>query len=76
VNIGLPEVLIFLLILLVIFGGRRIPELGRALGTGLRELRQHVGRGPRNGEEIDAGQEPSRPSAERVKDEEVGKGPG
>ena len=75
-SIGLPEVLIFLVIVLLIFGGRRIPELGRALGTGFRELRQHVGRKSPRGEEIDAGQEPSRGSSSGpVENEEAGKRP-
>jgi sec-independent protein translocase protein TatA len=75
VNIGLPEVLILLLILLVIFGGRRIPELGRALGTGFRELREHVGGGSRGDEKIEASPEPARPSSEEpVEGEEVTKG--
>lgn len=71
-NIGLPEVLVVLLILLLIFGGRRIPELGRALGTGLRNLRHQIARRSPNGGEIDAGQEPPRPtSAEPADDEPV-----
>jgi TatA/E family protein of Tat protein translocase len=75
-NIGLPEVLIVLLILLLLFGGRRIPELGRALGSGFRNLREHVGRGPPGGGEIDEGEEASRPSStERVEDEETARRP-
>jgi sec-independent protein translocase protein TatA len=75
-NIGPLEVVIVILVLLLIFGGRRIPELGRALGTGLRNLREHVGRKPSPGGEIDAGEEAPRPtSTERVEDEETAKRP-
>ncbi len=75
-GIGPLEVLIVILILLVIFGGRRIPELGRALGTGYRNLREHAGRKPPRGGEIDGGEEASRPSSvERVEDEEAAKRP-
>lgn len=75
-NIGLLEVVIVVLVLLLIFGGRRIPELGRALGTGFRNLREHVGRRPPPEREIDAGEEASRPSSsERVEDEEAAKRP-
>jgi sec-independent protein translocase protein TatA len=44
VNIGLPEILVIALIVLLIFGGRWIPSLGRALGSGYRNLRDQVGR--------------------------------
>jgi sec-independent protein translocase protein TatA len=73
-SIGATEILVVVLILLLIFGGRRLPEVGRALGAGLRNLRQHVGRAPRDAGEIDAGEEASRPpSAEAVEDEETAK---
>jgi sec-independent protein translocase protein TatA len=75
VSIGLPEILVILLILLLIFGGRRIPELGRALGTGLRNLREHVGRGASE-KEVESGQGASPPpSSEPVDDEEAAKRP-
>lgn len=38
-DISLPQVLIVLVILLLVFGPRRLPDLGRGLGQGLRELR-------------------------------------
>jgi len=64
-NIGLPEILIVAVILLLIFGGRRIPEVGRALGTGFRNLREHVGRRQPGGGEIDEGEE-AHPSQRTV----------
>jgi sec-independent protein translocase protein TatA len=41
-NIGLPEVAIVLLIVLVIFGPKRLPQLGRSLGSGMREFKDAV----------------------------------
>jgi sec-independent protein translocase protein TatA len=38
-GIGLPEILILLLVALLIFGPKRLPEMGRSLGRGMRELR-------------------------------------
>lgn len=38
-NIGLPEILIVLIIALIVFGPKRLPELGRSLGKGIREFR-------------------------------------
>jgi sec-independent protein translocase protein TatA len=40
--IGLPELLIVLLVVLIIFGPKRLPQLGRSLGGGLREFKDSV----------------------------------
>jgi sec-independent protein translocase protein TatA len=41
-NIGPLELVIILVIVLVIFGARRIPEVGRSLGTGMREFKDGI----------------------------------
>lgn len=38
-RIGLPELLIILVIVIVIFGANRLPELGRGIGKGIRNFR-------------------------------------
>lgn len=38
-QLALPEILLILTIALLVFGPRRLPELGRTIGNGLRELR-------------------------------------
>jgi sec-independent protein translocase protein TatA len=38
-NIGLPEILIVLIIALVVFGPKKLPELGRSLGKGINEFK-------------------------------------
>jgi sec-independent protein translocase protein TatA len=43
-GIGPLELAIVLLIVLVIFGGRRLPALGRQLGSGMREFKDTVTR--------------------------------
>jgi sec-independent protein translocase protein TatA len=41
-GIGPLELVIFLVILLVIFGPKRLPAAGRALGQGMREFKDSV----------------------------------
>jgi sec-independent protein translocase protein TatA len=38
-KIGLPELLIILFIVILIFGANRLPELGRGIGKGLRNFK-------------------------------------
>ncbi len=40
--IGIPELVIVLVILLVIFGPKRLPGLGRSLGSGMREFKDSI----------------------------------
>ncbi len=40
--IGLPELGIILLIILLIFGPKRLPGLGKQLGTGMREFKDSI----------------------------------
>jgi sec-independent protein translocase protein TatA len=42
-GIGAPELLIVLVIVLIIFGPKKLPQLGRSLGGGLREFKNSVG---------------------------------
>lgn len=41
-DISLPEMLIIALAVLLIFGPKRLPEMGRSLGKGLRQFRESV----------------------------------
>lgn len=41
-NIGPLEIAIVLVIVLIIFGPKRLPELGRSMGRGIREFRSSV----------------------------------
>ena len=38
-SIGIPELIIILVIALVIFGPKKLPELGKSLGRGITEFR-------------------------------------
>jgi sec-independent protein translocase protein TatA len=41
-GIGIWELLILLLVLLLVFGPKRLPEMGRQLGKGMREFKESV----------------------------------
>ncbi|UQZ90251.1 twin-arginine translocase TatA/TatE family subunit [Deltaproteobacteria bacterium Smac51] len=49
-SIGIWELLVILIIALLIFGGRKMPELGRSLGLGLSNFRKAVKGEPDNDE--------------------------
>ena len=38
-RIGLPELLIILTIIILIFGANRLPEIGRGIGRGIRNFK-------------------------------------
>ncbi len=55
-SIGFPELLVIFVIALIVFGPRRLPEIGKALGQGISEfkrastgLAEPAGRGDRAG---------------------------
>ncbi|MCX6996312.1 MAG: twin-arginine translocase TatA/TatE family subunit, partial [Kiritimatiellaeota bacterium] len=39
-GIGMPEAILIIVVILLLFGGKRIPELARALGQSLSEFRK------------------------------------
>jgi sec-independent protein translocase protein TatA len=41
-TLGLPEMLLILLIVVIIFGARRLPELGKSLGEGIKNFKKSV----------------------------------
>lgn len=50
-NIGPLEILVVLIIALIVFGPKRLPELGSSLGRGIREFRDSVTGDKRGGDE-------------------------
>ena len=41
-NVGLPEIVLVLFLVLLLFGGKRLPELARGMGKALAEFRKGV----------------------------------
>jgi sec-independent protein translocase protein TatA len=55
-QIGLPEILLILAVLLLLFGARKLPELARSLGRSTKEFKQGMRDGPVEEPEDDAEQ--------------------
>jgi sec-independent protein translocase protein TatA len=62
-DLGAPELIIILAIVLLLFGGRKLPELSRSLGTSMRELRSGLNGGGNEKNEKQA-EKPRSESAE------------
>jgi sec-independent protein translocase protein TatA len=41
-SLGLPELLVILLIVLIVFGASKLPQLGKGFGQGLRNFKDSV----------------------------------
>jgi len=80
-GIGLPEVLLVFAIVLIIFGPKRLPQLGRSLGSGMRNFKESVSGGHKDEDEDEDEEHPKltaaktddRPAEERPVNEPVGR---
>jgi sec-independent protein translocase protein TatA len=50
-RLGIPELLIILAIIILIFGANRLPEIGRGIGKGIRNFKDSIKEGPKEGPE-------------------------
>jgi sec-independent protein translocase protein TatA len=41
-SVGLPEMVVILLIVILIFGAGRLPDIGRGIGKGIRNFKEAV----------------------------------
>jgi sec-independent protein translocase protein TatA len=53
-NIGLPELLVILVIVVLVFGAGKLPQLGKGIGEGIKNFRDAM----RHGQDSD---EPKKP---------------
>lgn len=57
-NLGLPELLVILVIVILIFGAGKIPQLGKGLGEGIKNFKDSM----REGQSGDANKDdPNKP---------------
>ena len=45
-RIGIPELLIILAVIILIFGASRLPEIGRGIGKGIKNFKDATKEGP------------------------------
>ncbi len=50
--IGMPELIVLGIVLLLIFGPKRLPEMGRSMGHGMREFKDSIS-GDKKDEQLD-----------------------
>jgi len=50
---GLPEILVILVVVLLLFGGKKIPELMKGVGKGIKEFKNGINEGEEKKEEKD-----------------------
>ncbi len=61
-GIGMPELLVILVIILVIFGAGKLPQIGEGLGKGIRNFKRATSKEP---EEIEGKTEEKKEISEK-----------
>jgi sec-independent protein translocase protein TatA len=61
-SVGMPELIIGLVVILLLFGAKRVPELARGLGSGVREFKK----GTQEGEIEDKKKEEAKKDEEQL----------
>jgi sec-independent protein translocase protein TatA len=64
-GLGMPELLVILVIVLVIFGASKLPQIGKGLGQGIRNFKQATSEKP---EEIASHAEDDKKKIEKPED--------
>ncbi|MDP8959205.1 MAG: twin-arginine translocase TatA/TatE family subunit [Actinomycetota bacterium] len=52
-KVGLPELIVILVVLLLLFGARKLPDLARSLGASAKEFRRGLDQGKEKEEDED-----------------------
>jgi sec-independent protein translocase protein TatA len=61
--IGPQELLLVLLIVVIIFGARKLPDLGKSLGEGIRNFKKSIGGKDKDKEDDSHSDKPNPPDA-------------
>ena len=62
-NLGMPEILVILVIVLILFGPKKLPELARGLGQSIREFKKGASEIKQEFEQV-VNEEPAKPATE------------
>jgi sec-independent protein translocase protein TatA len=54
--IGIPELMLLGLVVLLVFGPKRLPEMGRSMGRGLREFKSSITGDDKDEQPLDLGE--------------------
>jgi sec-independent protein translocase protein TatA len=61
-NVGPFELVIVLVVALIVLGPKRLPEVGRSLGNGIREFKDSIQNGPEHHDDVQLDvEEPPKP---------------
>ena len=60
-NVGLPELIVILFIILLLFGAKRLPEMMRSIGKGVKEFKKGVKEGEEGEEEKESTRDEKKP---------------
>jgi sec-independent protein translocase protein TatA len=61
-NVGPFELVIVLVVALIVLGPKRLPEVGRSLGNGIREFKDSIQNGPAHQDDVQLDvEEPPKP---------------
>ena len=70
-SIGMPELIIGLVVILLLFGAKRVPELARGLGSGVREFKKGTQEGEVEKKEEEEKKEEQLEASENGHEDEV-----
>ena len=59
-DLGTPDLIVILAIVLLLFGGKKLPELSRSLGTSMRELRKGMNGGGEDEKKAQSGEDSAK----------------
>ena len=60
-GIGVPELLVLLAILVLLFGASKLPQIGRGLGEGIRNFKSGLKTDEEGSDQLEEGQSPNSP---------------
>jgi len=59
-GLGVPELIIILVILMLLFGGAKLPALAKGLGQSIKEFKNAAKEDPKDEKKPDSGNDPSK----------------